>query len=135
MIFLNEVLIVFYSRLQATVALSTFEAEYTALVECVREVLTVRNFLGDLDIDITPAAIYCDQEKVVSSCYSGQILTSRQVRHIMIRFQHVVDHLSKGTIALQWISTVDNLADPLTKPMDGEDIDSFTKKANLKRMG
>jgi hypothetical protein len=131
LIYLNDVLIHFYSRLQSTVALSTFEAEYHALCEMVREILALLNILHDLDINAEPATIYCDQAKVVRSCYSGQILTSRQVRHIIIRFEFIVDHLSKGVIKLVWISTIDNLADPLTKPVHAEDIDRLSTAAHL----
>ena len=97
----------------------------------LREMLGLLNFLRDLDINAEPATIYCDQEKVVRSCYSGQILTSRQVRHIIIRFEFIVDHLSKGVIKLIWISTFDNLADPLTKPVHAEDIARLSEAAHL----
>jgi hypothetical protein len=131
MIFLNGILVLYYSRLQSTVALSTFEAENHALCECVREVLALQNFMRDLDVTSEPATIFCDQEKVVRSCYSGQVLTSRQVRHVKIRIEFIVDHLSCGTIKLILITTLANLADPLTKPVDAEDLARHSSAAHL----
>ena len=119
---LNGVLIDWFSRIQLTVAFSTFEAEYVALAEVVREVLAVMHFLTYLDIHIPTAVVYCDQQKVVESVYSGQIVNSRQVRHLLIRFEHVVDHISAGRIKVVWIKSEDNCADPFTKPVSMDNI-------------
>ena len=38
------------SRLQKSVALSTMEAEYMAAVEAVKEVISMKDFIGELGI-------------------------------------------------------------------------------------
>ena len=81
------ILIHWYSRIQTTVAFSTYEAEYVALAEVVRETLAILEYL---DVFIPSAVVYCDQQKVVESVYSGQIMNSRQV----------VDHVSAGRVKL-----------------------------------
>ena len=121
-ILLNGVLIDWFSRIQLTVAFSTFEAEYVALAEVVREVLAVMHFLAYVDIHIPTAVVHCDQQKVVESVYSGQIVNSRQVRHLLIRFEHVVDHISAGRIQVLWIKSEANCADPFTKPVCAEEL-------------
>jgi hypothetical protein len=131
-ILLNGILIDCYSRVQSTVALSTFEAEYVGLAELCRELLAVMHFLSYLDITIKTATIFCDQEKVVMSVYSGQIVNSRQVRHLLIRFEHVVDHVAAGRIKVVWVNSKNNWADPFTKQVSADETEKQMKGLGLR---
>lgn len=116
-ILLNGTLIDWYARLQTTISFSTFEAEYTALSMCVRELLGIMNWLDDIGVPYSTPTVYCDQQKVVESCISGSILTSRRVRHLKIQFEHVVQQLAERRISLQWIESSRNIADAFTKAL------------------
>jgi hypothetical protein len=129
---LSGVLVHWYSRVQTTVAFSTFEAEYVALAEAVRETLALLNFLEYLDIYIASAVVYCDQQKVVESINSGKIMNSRQVRHLLIRFKHVVDHVSAGRVKMVWIRSETNCADPFTKAVSHQEIETHMATMGLK---
>ena len=50
------------SRLQKTVALSTTEAEYMAVVEAGKEVLWMKDFIGELGIRQEEYRLYCDSQ-------------------------------------------------------------------------
>ena len=53
------------SRLQKTVALSTMEAEYMAAVEAGKEILWMKDFIGELYIRQDEYRLYCDSQSVI----------------------------------------------------------------------
>ena len=53
------------SRLQKTVALSTMEAEYLAAVEAGKEVLWMKDFIGELGIRQEEYRLYCDSQSAI----------------------------------------------------------------------
>ena len=53
------------SRLQKTVALSTSEAEYMAAVEAGKEVLRMKDFIGELGIRQEEYRLYCDSQSAI----------------------------------------------------------------------
>ena len=53
------------SRLQKTVALSTMEAEYMATVEAGKEVLWMKDFIGELGIRQKEYRLYCDSQSAI----------------------------------------------------------------------
>ena len=50
------------SRLQKTVTLSTTETEYMAAVEAGKEILWMKDFIGELDIRQDEYRLYCDSQ-------------------------------------------------------------------------
>ena len=53
------------SRLQKTVALSTTEVEYMAAVEAGKEILWMKDFIGELGIWQDESRLYCDSQSVI----------------------------------------------------------------------
>ena len=53
------------SRLQKTVALSTTEVEYMAAVEAGKEVLWMKDFIGELGIRQEEYRLYCDSQSAI----------------------------------------------------------------------
>ena len=53
------------SRLQKMVALSTTEAEYMAAVEASKEVLWMKDFIGELGIWQEEYRLYCDSKSAI----------------------------------------------------------------------
>ena len=62
------------SMLQATVALSTTEAEYMAIAEGVKEALWLWGFLCDLGIEQDHVDLWCDSQSAIH-------LAKNQVHH------------------------------------------------------
>ena len=61
MVMLNLSPVVFKSKLQQSVALSTAEAEYIALSLCIQESLWIRNLLSEIGVrDIASTIVYED---------------------------------------------------------------------------
>ena len=53
------------SRLQKTVALSTMEAEYMAAVEAGKEILWMKDFIGEVGIRQDEYRLFCDSQSVI----------------------------------------------------------------------
>ena len=53
------------SRLQKTVALSTTEAEYMAAVEAGKEILWMKDFIGELGIRQDEYRLFCDSQSAI----------------------------------------------------------------------
>ena len=105
------------SRLQATVAKSSTEAEYMALDEAVSEVLFLSQLLCDMRMpQQLPIVVYEDNQSAIKLAANMQF--KRRTRHIRVRYHFIRECIAAGTIKLEWIPTADQLADVLTKNVD-----------------
>jgi len=106
------------SAKQTCIATSTMEAEYVALASCVKEVLWVRQLLKELRLeDLLGGAtvIKCDNQAAIT-CAIDQVPKSKS-RHIDIRYHLVRSAVEEGHVAIVYVSSQENLADILTKPL------------------
>jgi len=103
------------ATLQATVALSTTEAEYMAISEAVKEAIWVRQLVGELVQEEQEIVIYCDSQSAIHLT-KNQMFHDR-TKHIDIRYHFVRDVISGGDIVIKKINTADNPADMLTKAL------------------
>ena len=53
------------SRLQKSVALSTTEAEYMETIEAGKEVIWMKDFIGELGIRLEEFRLHCDSQSVI----------------------------------------------------------------------
>jgi hypothetical protein len=118
MVFWGDSLISWFSRKQNMVCLSTAEAETHALVDLVKEITYVRRLIKDI------ANIFQDKELVTSICYSDNqpaidaILGGKgRTKYYDLRIKYLAAQIGHNEIAIEKISTADNLADALTKPL------------------
>ncbi len=102
------------SRLQPSVALSTVEAEYMALAAAAQEICFLRQLLKSLGMEIKKATEMMEDNKGCVALASNA-MTTNKTKHINIRFHFVRDLVKDGTIALTWCPTEDMMADILTK--------------------
>jgi hypothetical protein len=101
---------------QATVALSTVEAEYVAMSRCMQQMLWMQSWLDEVEIDhILPGLIKGDNRGAIALTKNTK--DHGKVKHIDIRHHYIRELLQSGAIAVEQISTVDNLADIFTKPL------------------
>ena len=102
------------SRLQPSVALSTVEAEYMALAAAAQEICFLRQLLKSLGMEIKKATEMMEDNKGCVALASNA-MTTNKTKHINIRFHFVRDLVKDGTVALTWCPTEDMMADILTK--------------------
>lgn len=115
--------IVWSSKLQREIALSTTEAEYNALSESLRYVIHMMHMVDEIlalgwEISTAPTRVHCK----VFEDNSGALEMSRlpkmrpRTKHINIKMHHFRDHVRKKLISIHKIPTQYQLADIATKP-------------------
>jgi hypothetical protein len=91
------------SRKQPTIALSTMEAEYMALSDAIRELLSRMYYLTELGISlIQPTIAYTDNQAAIALA-DGEG-DYRRAKHIDIRYHFIREHLQRGTVEINYIS-------------------------------
>jgi hypothetical protein len=104
------------SKKQRVVALSTCEAELYALCSVAQEVLWLRGMLSELNLIFeSPTTIWCDNQSTVD--ISKNTIKSERTKHIDTRYYFIVDNVKQGILLPKWISTTEQHADILTKPL------------------
>ena len=85
------------SRLQKTVALSTTEVEYMAVVEAGKEVLWMKDFIGELGIRQEEYRLYCDSKTAIHLAKNAAYHS--RTKHIQWRYhwirERVEDRIGK----------------------------------------
>ncbi|KAH9459513.1 hypothetical protein Pst134EA_033031 [Puccinia striiformis f. sp. tritici] len=100
------------SRRQTVVALSTCAAEYLALSEGSQHLAHMLNILGDLDHH-PKLTIHVDNEAAILIATDNA--SKKKTRYLQRAFYFVNDLIRANDIALEWTSTVNQVADVLTK--------------------
>jgi len=111
------------SKLQTEVALSTTGAEYIALSQSTRDLIPMRNLLQELStatkliVGSTNAhsTIFEDNKGCVELATAPRMRP--RTRHIGLKYHHFHSHVDLGLITIQWIDTKNQLADIFTKPL------------------
>ncbi len=101
--------------LQATVALSTTEAEYMAISEACKEAVWLRGLYTELCGDNSCINIFCDSQSAI--CLTKDQMFHERTKHIDVRYHYIRDVIAQGDIKICKISTHDNPADMMTKPV------------------
>ena len=111
--------IIWKSRVQQTVALSSVEAEYLALSDCVKEIIWLRSFLTELGFPLkNPTTVYIDSTG--AEALAKNPVNHQRTKHIDIRHHFIREHVEAKTIGLVHITSHNNVADIFTKPLPHE---------------
>ena len=119
------------STLQSTVALSTTEAEYTAVTEAFKDAIWLHGLIGDLGIVQEHMEVHYDRQSAI--CLAKNQIHHARTKHIDVRFYFVREIVDEGDILLQKISTIDNPADMLTKVVSGIKFQHCLDLVNISR--
>ena len=117
------------SKLQSEIALSTTEAEYIALSQAVKEVIPLMRLIQELKglfcVNKKNPDFFCevfeDNRSTIAVAESKKY-TSR-TKHIALKYHHFRKYVHDGTIKINAIDTKEQIADIFTKPLD---LSSFT---------
>ncbi|MBW0494929.1 hypothetical protein O181_034644 [Austropuccinia psidii MF-1] len=100
------------SKRQTTIASSTAQAEYMALSLSAREDLWLYQLLHDILNNPIPKLLLDNKTAVVISTDS---MNFKQTRHLIRNFNITNEYVATGKLALQWVSTNNQLDDIMTK--------------------
>lgn len=110
--------IIWGSKTQHSVALSTCEAEYMAAGTCAREVLWLRHLLPELGFPLDgPTAIQCDNQACTDLIKNP--LCNSKSKHIDIMHHFLRERVQRGELSVVHIPGDRNVADVFTKPVEG----------------
>lgn len=106
------------SKKQAHVALSTCQAEYIAMSETCKELISVQSLWEFLTgVKFFPK-LKCDCAPAIAVAMTNE---SKTLKHIVKLCMHYVHELYKNKcINLEWVSTNHQIADTFTKPLTQE---------------
>lgn len=116
------------SKKQSTVALSTTEAELIALCEASVEACWLMKLLSDFNIVISNTIIFEDNQSTMKVVKNPD---QKRLKHVDIKFNFIKQKVEEGLITVKYVSTIDQLADVLTKPITGERFVKLCNKLNL----
>ncbi|KAL8166907.1 hypothetical protein V2J09_008406 [Rumex salicifolius] len=130
LLYLGKTPISWSSKKQRSVARSSTEAEYKALADTASELLWVMSLLRELHVsNAEQPVIYCDNMGA-TSLSSNPVFHSR-MKHIALAFHFVREQVQKGLLRVSYISTNDQLADVLTKPLFRSKFSELCSKLGL----
>jgi hypothetical protein len=118
------------SKLQKTCALSSTEAEYMAMTEALKEVLWFRPLLTELGIlEDGPTRVLVDNQGALSLSRNAEF--HRRTKHISVRFHRIREEQEEGQIKFDYVETMEQAADFLTKPLGGQQLKKCLKMVNI----
>ncbi len=111
------------SKLQSEIALSTTEAEYIALSTAMRDLIPMKQLLSELQtvLKIPAQEITCHsilfEDNVGAETIANVPKMRPRTKHIAIKYHHFREHVKNKTILVTHVDTHDQLADIFTKPL------------------
>ncbi|WVZ64032.1 LOW QUALITY PROTEIN: hypothetical protein U9M48_013612 [Paspalum notatum var. saurae] len=111
---LGTSLVSWSSHKQASVSLSTTEAEYIAAASCCSQLLWMKATLSDFGLRFGKISLLVDSTSAISVA-KNPVLHSR-TKHIDVRFHFLRDHYEKWDIV--HVASENQLADIFTKPLE-----------------
>ena len=103
------------SKKQGLVTHSSMESELVAGSFASVEGIWLIQLGRDFKHDFVPMPLFTDNQSFIS--YSQNDLGSTRMKHIDIHYHYTCNQVTNGNIKLRYISTHENLADILTKPL------------------
>ncbi|CAM8988876.1 unnamed protein product [Rhodiola kirilowii] len=116
--FLRPCLISWGSKKQSSIALSTAEAEYIAAAACCAQLLWIKQQLSDYGVHLECVSILCDNTSAIN--ISKNPVQFSRTKHIEIRYHFLRDCVEKGTIAMEYCRTEEQIVDIFTKALHRE---------------
>ena len=120
------------SKKQSTIAMHAAQAEYVAASEASMEAVWIRKYIEDLGVMPSisnPTDMYCDNTAAI--IFANEPGVMKGARHFLRRYHYVRERVANGDIALKWVPTDDNLADPFTKALSGKKVIEHAKGIGL----
>ena len=103
------------ATLQPVVAMSTTEAEYMAIAEACKESVWLKGLFAELcGVDFC-IDLFCDSQSTI--CLTKDQMFHERTKHIDVKYHYVRDVVTQGKLKVCKISTHDNPADMMTKPV------------------
>ncbi|KAL6320707.1 hypothetical protein AAG906_008707 [Vitis piasezkii] len=118
------------ARKQRAVSRSSTEAEFRALATATSETVWLHSLIKELGLTLREAPqMFCDN--IGANHFSLNPVQHTRMKHIDIDLLFVRDLVKKGTIRVQHIHTIDQLADLLTKSLSRQRFQLLRSKIGV----
>ena len=108
--------IVYKTKFQDTIAMSSTEAEFTAACNARKAILYVQSILDEINIPQDNATLLFINNNGALMMANAQQPT-RRCRHMDIKKFVMLDWVERDLLTMKRVSTTDNYSDSLTKPL------------------
>jgi hypothetical protein len=129
-VFLGGNLVAWSSRKQPTVSRSSTEAEYKSVANATAEIIWIQGLLQELGIYLSRApTLWCDN--LGATYLSLNPVFHARTKHIEVDYHFVRERVARKALDIRFISTHDQLADALTKPLATQLFVKFRDNLNM----
>ncbi|KAL0367256.1 UNVERIFIED_CONTAM: Retrovirus-related Pol polyprotein from transposon TNT 1-94 [Sesamum radiatum] len=133
---LNGGVVAWKSSKQDTTVDSTTEAEYIAASEAAKEAVWMKNYIQELGVTLSiaePVVIFCDNNGAIAQAKEPR--SHHRSKHILRRYHLLKEMVSRGDCRMDRVSSAENTADTLIKPMSQIAHTQHLDKMGLRKMG
>ncbi|KAF7372247.1 Gag-Pol polyprotein [Mycena venus] len=118
------------SKHQATVALSTVEAEYISLTRAAQQLKWMYAWMAEVKLEQPlPSVVYCDNRGAVDLTKTTK--SHAKVKHINIRHHFIRELVRTGELHVDSIRGDSNPADLFTKPLPRQAHEGYLAQLNI----
>ena len=128
-LFVDGCLIVWFSKKQSLLAISTEEAEVFSANEGAKSILWLIKFLNELDIAYDIPMMYEDCSNAI--LWIKERKTTMRTRHFDLRLEFVREMIDDNMMKIEYVNTEKNPADMLTKVLGKNKHEKFVRMIGL----
>ncbi|KAL0406275.1 UNVERIFIED_CONTAM: Retrovirus-related Pol polyprotein from transposon RE2 [Sesamum latifolium] len=133
---LNGGVVAWKSSKQDTTVDYTMEAEYITTSEAAKEAVWMKNYIQELGVVPSiaePVVIFCHNNGAIAQAKEPR--SHHHSKNILRRYHLLREMVSRGDYRMDRVSSAENTADPLTKPMSQVAHTQHLDKMGLRSMG
>ncbi|KAL0284258.1 UNVERIFIED_CONTAM: Retrovirus-related Pol polyprotein from transposon TNT 1-94 [Sesamum radiatum] len=115
---LNDGVVAWKRSKQDTMADSTTKAEYIAASEAAKEAVWMKNYIQELGVVPSiaePVVIFCDNNGAIAQVKEPR--SHHRSKHILRRYNLLREMVGTGDVRMDRVTSAENMADSLTKPV------------------
>lgn len=110
-------------------AQSSTEAEYIAASEATKEIIWATTFLTELGVKHLKPTLLIDNQSTIHLIKNHDV--KRRSKHIETKYHLVRQNYAQGVFELAHVGSKEQLADPLTKPVHGDQLRRLSTLSNV----
>ena len=131
-IFFLGVPILWRSRAQKALALSSAEAEYYAMSEAAKEIRVIVQLLESMSVEVKkPIVVYVDN--IGAIFMSENASATSRTRHIDAQYHFVREFIEEGFLKIVFVNSIENKSDMFTKNVSSNIYESHVQDYVMER--